>query len=547
MVKFLSAHRASYLTAFLFGLFLPAITQAFPVELSYAPDTDLALTVRAIESARQSIYLNIYELTSSDIVNALIDRIHAGVHVEILEEGRPAGGMSTAGKGLQSQLVQTMLASGHGDRFYEMIASTGTRRYNFDHAKYAVIDGASLLLGSENYSPSGNPVPGSVGNRGWEILIHEPQITQKFLAMFAQDSNPSNSDITDLTHGGSGQFQPGAPTPSPVLTSTVVDATAWDMITSPDTSQSGLLALINQAQRSIDVQQMTFDPSWSGQTSPLLSALLQAASRGVQVRVLLNDDRVFAHPGQPFHSKNQDTVNLLNQQAQQRRLPVSAHIANIKAMGVDYIHNKGMLIDGHITLISSINWDQNSIQRNREAAVAIDSAQAHSFYESIFSHDWSVSAGGANPTIEIRPQSEPALTAAPTTNATFRCPSQVRLNVQVGALQLRDNQDIGFKELSGKTFSTLLTRDANERGCLLVSASRSQDTAASNFLEFRPQTDGSVIVVTEGYVGQTNKLFSIRSRTRTDKLQLPLTAEVYDGAGSREALGPARIILQDWE
>jgi phosphatidylserine/phosphatidylglycerophosphate/cardiolipin synthase-like enzyme len=213
------------------------------------------------------------------------------------------------------------------------------------------------------------------------------------LAIFKQDSNPSNSDITDLTHGGSGQFHFGAPVQPFIVSNTVADARAWEMITSPDTSQSGLLGLVSQAQKTIDIQQMIFDSNWSGQANPLLAALIQAASHGVQVRVLLNDDHVFAHPGQPFHSKNQDTVDYLNHQAQQRRLPIAARIANIHAMGVDYIHNKGMLIDGHITLISSINWDQNAIQRNREAAVALDSPQAFSFYESIFAHDWSVSTG----------------------------------------------------------------------------------------------------------------------------------------------------------
>jgi phosphatidylserine/phosphatidylglycerophosphate/cardiolipin synthase-like enzyme len=533
-----------YLATLALGLLAPAITQAFPVELSYAPDTDLALTVRAIESAKQSIHLNIYELTSPDIANALIDRVHAGVHVEILEEGRPVGGMSTVGKGIQSQIVQAMLASGNGDRFFEMIANGGKRRYTYDHAKYIVVDGQALLIGSENYSPSGNPTPGSVGNRGWEIFIHEPQISQKFLAMFQQDSNTSNSDITDLTHGGSGQYHPGSAAQPPIVSSTVVDATAWDAITSPDSSQSGLLELINQAQKSIDLQEMTFNSMWKNDTSPLLTAILQAAARGVQVRVLLNDDRVFAHAGKPFHSKNQDTVDFINHQAQQKRLPMSAHIANIKAMGVDYIHNKGMLIDGHITLISSINWDENSIQKNREAGVAIDSAQAYSFYDSIFSRDWSVSAGGTNQIIASAPQAMPVPAPEPVETTAFNCPSQVQLNVQVGSLNLRDSQDRAFKELSGKTISSTLTRAESGHGCLLVSAPRSSNIAESLYLELRPQANGAIFVIVEGYIGQTNRTFSIRTRTSPDRLQLPLNAEVYDGAGSKEDLGPARLGLK---
>jgi phosphatidylserine/phosphatidylglycerophosphate/cardiolipin synthase-like enzyme len=46
-------------------------------------------------------------------------------------------------------------------------------------------------------------------------------------------------------------------------------------------------------------------------------------------------------------------------------------------MNVDYIHNKGMIIDQDKTLISSINWNQNSVDNNREAAVVLISTQVY--------------------------------------------------------------------------------------------------------------------------------------------------------------------------
>jgi hypothetical protein len=154
--------------------------------------------VSAIQSAQQSILLNIYELTSPQIADALLKRIQAGVQVEIIEEGQPVGGLPAAGLTLQKQLVQAMRLHG-ADHLFEMTSKAqGKRRFHFDHAKYSVIDGSALLIGSENYSPTGNPQPGALGNRGWEVLIHEDAIAQKFQTLFAKDADLSQGDILDL-------------------------------------------------------------------------------------------------------------------------------------------------------------------------------------------------------------------------------------------------------------------------------------------------------------------------------------------------------------
>ena len=124
---------------------------AFSVDVSEAPTNDLNLTVSAIHSARKSILLNIYELNAPDISSALLERIQAGIHVEILEEGEPVGGFSKASKSVLAQLAKEMTNRNSEDHFYVMTKSAGgQRRFHFDHAKYAVVDGDTLLIGSEN-------------------------------------------------------------------------------------------------------------------------------------------------------------------------------------------------------------------------------------------------------------------------------------------------------------------------------------------------------------------------------------------------------------
>ena len=43
----------------------------------------------------------------------------------------------------------------------------------YDHAKYVVIDGQKVLVASENFTTTGHPDAGYVGNRGWEAVMED--------------------------------------------------------------------------------------------------------------------------------------------------------------------------------------------------------------------------------------------------------------------------------------------------------------------------------------------------------------------------------------
>ncbi len=382
---------------------------AFSVEVSNAPDSDLDLILKAIQSAKKSILVNIYEFTSNDIANALLEKIQEGVRVEILQEGDPVGGMSEKAREIQDRLSDGMRRAKQSNHYYEMTKQAGgPRRFRWDHAKYIVIDGASLVIGSENYSPSGNPLSGTKGNRGWEVWIDQSEVSRFFTSLFRKDSAPSNEDLVDLLSNsfalqafdlwnllavlpnkeGSGlelDSRRGFPAS--------YDASDIYAITSPETSLSGLEKLLDEATSSIDLELMTFDSHWGdpNKRSPLYSAVVAAAQRGVAVRVLLNDEKVFIRTERNFVSKNQQTVKLLNDLAVRENIHLSARIANVKAMKVNYIHNKGALVDQDKTLISSINWNENSVERNRETAVILVSEAIHSYYLNLFEKDWSAS------------------------------------------------------------------------------------------------------------------------------------------------------------
>jgi phosphatidylserine/phosphatidylglycerophosphate/cardiolipin synthase-like enzyme len=375
---------------------------AFPVDLANAPASNLTLTVGAILSAKQQLQINIYELTSPEIGEAIVQQLKAGVQITLLQEGQPVGGLSEDGKAIQAKILTAMRSTQNGSRLLSMSSSGGAkRRYRFDHAKYVIVDGKALLIGSENYSPGGQPKIGAQGNRGWEVILHDPELSAEFSALFTADSDTSYGDVLDLT----AQATEIKPVPrkkrlAPVRASAfprlpgVPRVSAQDAlrITSPETSLDRLIGLIQGARLNIEVEQMVFDSRWTGtEQNPLIAELIHAAKRGVKVRVLLNDEVVFSHGSPQYKPINPVTRDLLNEAARQGNLPIEARIANVKAMGVGYIHNKGMLIDGNQTLISSINWVPNSILNNRETAVVVQGPAVNAYYRSLFSKDWAAS------------------------------------------------------------------------------------------------------------------------------------------------------------
>jgi len=53
-----------------------------------------------------------------------------------------------------------------------------------------------------------------------------------------------------------------------------------------------------------------------------------------------------------------------------------------------HVHNKGIIVDSAIVVVSSQNWSSQGTGANRDAGVIIYNAQAAQYFESIFLHDW---------------------------------------------------------------------------------------------------------------------------------------------------------------
>ena len=121
-------------------------------------------------------------------------------------------------------------------------------------------------------------------------------------------------------------------------------------------------------------------------------ALVKAAHhKGVRVRVLMNDDRVFDLAGDPRPPEKRPgfvTVKALQRLAACKGWRIEAKIVDIKKVGISYIHNKGYLADRNRMILGSINGTRNSMHNNRETALVLRGEQPVDYYRSLFDWDW---------------------------------------------------------------------------------------------------------------------------------------------------------------
>jgi len=386
--------------------FISQIAFALPGTFGLSPDNNRTLLLSVFNDAKSTIEVNIYQFDNQEIADALTKKIKEGLTVRLLVEGQPLGKISPDGKKVLEQLRNAMQkAPNKQNRLFMMTDlddKSIKRRYRYNHAKYVIADKKVVLISSENFTGHGHPEMGEIGNRGWEVVIESVSLARKLQDIFEFDIKKEYEDVVRIQNGpipNTNHIEDFSPPsekfyrpfkPIPIGEGNVRKVRVID---SPDSSRS-LKSMIRTAKTSIEVEQMSFPPTWRDnnhekQVSPMIIEIVKAAKRGVKVKVLVNDDRVF-DPGSPEDEKkpNQLTADLFMEYARCYDLPISARVIDIEKTALSYIHNKGVIVDNELVLVSSINWTKNSVMNNREIAVLMESEDAAKYYKRAFDFDW---------------------------------------------------------------------------------------------------------------------------------------------------------------
>ena len=356
--------------------FIPVTFSDVTVTAFVSPDCAMEVFNSALDSAHSSIHLNVYEFSSTAISSNLIRARERGTDVLVLVEGGPVGGISPEEKTVLWNLNQS------GIPVYRMGGTTSEKiPYRFDHAKYVVIDGKSVLLTSENFKKSGIPEAGYKGNRGWGVYLEDPRVAGYFDTVFNYDIGMKTS-VPAYGTDGPGESESTIRYDPEFQALEFSGATVTPVI-SPDTSY--LIAdLISGAEASIEIEQAYITNESPVVLNPYLSAAIDASRRGVHVRILLDSYWYNVED----KNDNDEMVATINRIARTEHLPLEAKCAALDQNNLEKIHNKGVIVDNKSVLVSSINWNSNSPNFNREAGVIIQHNGVAGYFRSVFEDDW---------------------------------------------------------------------------------------------------------------------------------------------------------------
>src|SRR3989454_1467662 len=288
-----------------------------------APDAGRLPLLRLLGSTRSTIEVGVYTFQSERIASVLGAAAERGVHVRVLLDGSPVGGVDDD----ERRVVGGLLAAGVEVRWLAG-APEVVKRYRYLHAKYAVVDGRGAWIGSENFGNAGFP-PDREGNRGWSVIAADPDLADILRNVFEADFDPRRPDSIPAHEA---VVKP-LPLPPPLVSWSSPPASAprsARIILAPDTSlePEGILGFFASAKVRLSIDAFYLDEMWRDTPNPFLEAAFAAARRGVSVRILLDGSwaSVEADSG-----TNDEVLERINRRATNERRPPAGRL--LKARG----------------------------------------------------------------------------------------------------------------------------------------------------------------------------------------------------------------------
>ncbi len=232
------------------------------------------------------------------------------------------------------------------------------------HAKYMLVDGEELFVGSQNFD--------------WRSLEHIVELGVRVRASGAAKSFGTIFEADWSVAGGAGLGDVFAPLAELAPLSDTLEGATVRYLFSPRSALPNeawwdlpeLVRWIDSAERSVDVQLLTYRATTRERQywDVLESALRRASARGARVRLLVAD-----------WGKRKGTIEglqslepLANVEVRMASVPPhsSGHIPFARV-----IHSKYMLVDGRRLWLGTSNWERDYFEQSRNASVFLEGGE----------------------------------------------------------------------------------------------------------------------------------------------------------------------------
>jgi PLD-like domain len=375
------------------GIALEPVEAEATIHMSASPDSGWP-TLRAFLTATgESLTVGMYDFTSAH-VEAAVSQALAGKQLKLVLD-HPATNATA-----DQTDVQTVAKLGEalGGDFEEAWALTrpdpeaSAWIYPTSyHIKVAVRDRSAFWLSSGNWNnsnqPDIDPATGGPdadearrGDRDWHVVIEQPQLAIVFedfilndLAVAAPHNNAPEAAGPPLPAPTGGRSQ----TPAfhqffPAQTVTGRFRITPLLTPDPGVYVQAIKALIASATETLHMQFQYIElPKKVDQGSQafvdLVQAVIERQHAGVEVKIIMSEFETAGYLEQ-LQAIGLDVVN------------------NVKIQ--NNVHNKGIVVDGNVVLVSSQNWSTDGTLYNRDAGVIVESEAVAQYFDAVFAHDW---------------------------------------------------------------------------------------------------------------------------------------------------------------
>jgi hypothetical protein len=389
---------------------LAKVTRPITILACASPDAGFTVLAEFLEATTRSLTVGLYDFTSGDILRTLTGVIGTRRLPFKMVLDHPS--LNATANQSDGQTVQTIAKADRSASVMWALTRTNpdATRWIFPtayHIKVAVRDSNAFWLSSGNWNVSnqpnlaaGAPSRGSLetADRDWHVVMMDSGLARVFeayiehdfeVASGAQAAAPTQQRQLKMGIEQAAKqlraemkkqpLEPVKPRGVPFTLGrpevfTNAKVTVQPLLT-PDRGRKtsmyaeNVMALIRSARKTLYMQYQYVHPapdaSPSGFTA-LLDAVADAVRRKLDVRIICSQ-----------YENTPQYIELLHERGLSGVLRVQ-----------DNVHNKGIVVDSKVVLVSSQNWSAQGVLQNRDAGVIIRHPGIAQYFEASFLQDW---------------------------------------------------------------------------------------------------------------------------------------------------------------